>query len=130
MHSGVSCGSFAAQAGEVAVRGSAYGGSSVVDHHASPPAAVDPVEFEGFHAAGDVLDGGRVQGDEVGIAPHEADPAAVLDHGDGVSGQQGATALGAGWPVQHGGAVEVTADAGHGDTGDGLDAFVEVLDAW
>src|SRR3954468_833805 len=85
----VSCGSFAAQAGEVAVRGAAYGGGSVVDNHASPPAAVDSVELEAFHAAGDVLDGGRVQGDEVGIAPHEADPAAVLDHGDGVSGQQG-----------------------------------------
>jgi hypothetical protein len=38
------------RAGEVAVRGAAYGAGSVVDHAASPSTVVDPVEFEAFHA--------------------------------------------------------------------------------
>jgi hypothetical protein len=40
-----------------------------------------------------------------------------LNNGDGVSGEQRATLAAASGPVQHGGAVEVPADAGQGKAG-------------
>jgi hypothetical protein len=62
--------------------------------------------------------GGGVEWIEVGVAAHEAHPLAVLHNGDGVAGEQGATTVGSGWPVQHGGTVEVPADPSQGQARD------------
>lgn len=114
---------------DVAVGRAADGRGAVADHDASPPAAVDAVEGEAPDPAGDVVHGVLVERDEVGEAPHEADPAPVLDNGDGVARQQRTAAGGARGPVQHCGTVEVAADPCQGDPGDGLDVVVEQLDA-
>src|SRR4051794_9493094 len=117
-------------AGDVAVGRAADGRRAVADDHAAPPAAVDPVEREPFHSARDVVDRALVERDEVGVAPHEGHPGPVLDDRDRVAGEQGTAALRPGRPVQHGGAVEVTADPGDGDAGHGLDLVVEELHPW
>ena len=118
----------AIEARDVAVGGAADGAGSVLDDDPSPPAAVDPVERESLDSAGDLEDGGLIEGNEVGKAPHETDPIAVLHNGDGVSGEQRATLVAASGPVQHGGAVEVSADAGQGEAGHRFDVVIEQLD--
>ena len=54
----------AVEACDVAVGGAPDGGGSVVDNDPALPAAVDPVEGESFDSAGDVEDGGLIEGDE------------------------------------------------------------------
>jgi hypothetical protein len=45
-----------------ACAGGADGGGSVIDDDPSPPAAVDPVDSESFDPAGDLEDGGLIEG--------------------------------------------------------------------
>src|SRR5450631_2456480 len=49
--------SLTVQPRDVAIRGSADGGGTVVDHDTTPPAAVDTIEAETIDATGDVQHG-------------------------------------------------------------------------
>jgi hypothetical protein len=99
--------SLAVEACDVAIGGAAHDTGAVLDNGAAPPASVDPLEAEPFYSTGDVGNGRVVQGYEVGVAPHEAHPFAILDDIQRVAGEDRATPVGAGRPVQNGGTVKL-----------------------
>ena len=118
----------AVEACDIAVGGAADCPGSVRDDDPSPPAAVDALEGESFDSAGDIEDRGLIERNEVGIAPHETHPLAVLHNGDGVSGEQRAPLLVTSRPVQHGRAVEMPADPGQVEPWHRFNVIVEQLD--
>src|SRR6266536_3089352 len=110
--------------GDVAPGGGADRLRRALVHVPVPPAAVDPVERQRRQGPGDAghLRGG--QRDEVRVAAHEGDVAAVAHHRDRVPDQQRAPAAGAGGPVKDRRAREVPAALHQRHPGDDVEAVV------
>ncbi len=77
---------------EVSLRGAPDGRCPVGVDDAPPPRSVDAVEPERLDQGQGAADGARPLRDQVGVAVHEAQPAAVLDHGEDVAGEEGSRA--------------------------------------
>jgi hypothetical protein len=71
--------------------------------------SVDAIELKWLHGADDPADCGGVQRDQIWIAIHEADPAAIGHNLNDVPGQEDAAAPGTGGPVEHRAALKMAA---------------------
>src|SRR4029077_103301 len=94
---------------QVPLRRSLDSGDASGEHDPVPPATVHTVEGVRTNAIDDVTDLIRREGDEIRIAPHEADEANVRHDRDGVADEKRSAAVCPTGPMQCGAALEVTA---------------------
>src|SRR5205085_6990659 len=94
---------------DVALGGAFDGVFAAGSHLAAIPRAIDALERERPHAVGDATHRVRRQRNQVWVAVHEAQKAAIHDYGERVAAQQKPLSLVAVGPVQRGRAVEVAA---------------------
>src|SRR2546421_395133 len=113
----------AAQVSDVALGGLLQRALPIRGDDPAPPPAVDPVEGEGPQPLHDPRDRALGQGDEVGVAPHEADVAAVLDHRGRVAHEKGPLSVCSSFPVEDRAPLEVPAGLNQRHTGGELHAI-------
>jgi hypothetical protein len=93
--------SMTAQGRDVPRRRARHRRPGILLHDPPPPRAIETVERVRRDHVRDALHRGSRQRDQVGVAVHEADVAAILHDLEDVPAQQGAAPLGARRPVQH-----------------------------
>ena len=72
---------------QIAFGGVAHGVLAVGSHGEFWKGAVDAVESEGLDGSYDALNDASIERDVIGVAPHEADGAAVGNYLDGVASE-------------------------------------------
>src|SRR6266542_1752688 len=110
--------------GDVAARGRTDRLGRVPEHVPVPPAAIDAVEGQRLQGLRDPIDLRGGQRDEVRVAAHEGDVAAIAHHRDRVPDQERATPGGAAGPVEHRRPREVPAALDQRDAGHDLQAVL------
>src|SRR6188472_4112364 len=105
------------QSARVTLRRALDRGLGVAGHEPLVPRSVQALEWVWLERRDHPLDRRGGQRDEVRVAAHEADPAAILHHLHDVAREQGAAALLAVRPVQDRAAREVPAEAQQRDAG-------------